>query len=428
MIRVSVGGAILALGLASSALGYGHLESGLGSGVSQGSARGSGMGETGLVSDTSPVALAGNPALLAGPEVKHFALAYRFASMDETWAFPVHDSFDAVLGYNTYAATSEIYSDLTGGLATGGISWARGACVGVALVPAYDFRYDFREEIRDRNSSSQPPDLLIANNFVEATGEIRSFSAGLGMPVLGGLDIGVGLDYLFGEREVKSGVIFADLTKMPWEGESPESSETFSATGLAGTRFTAGLNLALGRRVAVGASLKTKCDLDGNLDLTSIVPQDTVIRSDITLECPPVYSFGLSFRPRNELPTVIEGNVVFVGWSEVEDAANPGVSLDDVYEWHIGVEHVFYNSRPLRFGFLLRPSPSDKETSESAVTAGTGLRFGGLDIDIAAKVGWREYRAADLFSDDIFGAEARQSTDLVKETVIGGSVSVSKRF
>jgi hypothetical protein len=125
---------------------------------------------------------------------------------------------------------------------------------------------------------------------------------------------------------------------------------------------------------------------------------------------------------------VIEGNVVFTAWSDVEDASRPGVKLDDVYEWHIGVEHVFYNSRPLRFGFLFRPSPSEKETSESAVTAGTGLRVSGLDIDLAAKVGWREYRSADLFSDDIFGAKPRQSTDLVKETTMGGTVSVSKRF
>jgi hypothetical protein len=120
--------------------------------------------------------------------------------------------------------------------------------------------------------------------------------------------------------------------------------------------------------------------------------------------------------------------VVFTAWGGLKDASRPGLSLDDVYEWHIGVEHVFYNSRPLRFGFLFRPSPGDRETSESAVTAGTGLRLAGLDIDLAAKVAWREYRAADLFSDDIFGAKARQSTDLVRETTIGGIVSLSKRF
>jgi hypothetical protein len=125
---------------------------------------------------------------------------------------------------------------------------------------------------------------------------------------------------------------------------------------------------------------------------------------------------------------VIEGNVIYTQWSEVGDVFTAGINLDDVYEWRIGVEHIFYNERPLRFGFLYRPSPVDEETSESAVTAGTGLRVAGLDVDIAAKVGWREYRASDAFSDDIFGAEARQSTDMVKETLIGGSVSLSKRF
>jgi hypothetical protein len=386
------------------------------------------MGETGVAFDASPMALALNPALLAGPEMKHFEVAYRFASMDETWAFPVHDSFDAVLGYNTYAATSEIYSDFTGGLASGGIAWAGGARLGVALVPAYDFRYDFREEIRDRNSSAQPPDLLVANNFIEATGEIRSLSAGLGLPVLGGLSVGAAAEYLFGDRESKSGVVFADPTKVPWEGESAESSKTYTADGLGGTRYSLGASLALGRRVMVGASVKTKCDLEGDLALESVGPEDTVVASAVTVECPAVCCLGVSFRPRNELPTVIEGNVIYTQWSEVGDVFTAGINLDDVYEWRIGVEHIFYNERPLRFGFLYRPSPVDEETSESAVTAGTGLRVAGLDVDIAAKVGWREYRASDAFSDDIFGAEAWQSTDMVKETLIGGSVSLSKRF
>jgi len=140
MIRKGIGGVILALVLASSAWGYGYLDNGLGSGVFQGSARGAGMGEVGLVSDGSPLALTLNPALLAGPEVKHFALAYRLASLDETWAFPVHDSFDAVLGYNTYSANSKIYNDFAGGLASGRLEWALDACVAVALVPAYDYR------------------------------------------------------------------------------------------------------------------------------------------------------------------------------------------------------------------------------------------------------------------------------------------------
>jgi hypothetical protein len=420
MKRNCLCGVALALALASSAWGYGYLDLGLGSGVFQGSARGGGMGEIALLSEAGPLAVTLNPAQLAGLSERQVAFSYRFASLDEDWSFPVHDSFDAVLGYNTYSANSKIYQDFTGGLASGRIARAYDVCFAVALVPAYDYRYDFAEEIRDRNSSAQPPDLMIANAFVHGTGEIRSLSFGLARPIYGGLSLGMGLDHLFGEREIESGVLFSDVGRIPWSGGEPESSETFSATDLAGNRFVVGATFALNERFALGAAYRSGCELEGDLTLQSIGPVDTTIGSTVKIDCPASYSLGVSFRPRNELPTVIEGNVVLAKWSEAD--------LEDVYEWHIGVEHVFYNHRALRFGFLYRPSPSEKETSESAVTAGTGLRIGGLDVDLAAKVGWRAYRSPDIFPDDIFGAKVRQSTDQVSETTFGGVISVTRRF
>ncbi len=427
-------GAILGLAMVSSAWGYGYMGLGLGSGVFQASARCGGMGEVALLCEESPLAAALNPAMLAGLEKPQATLTYRAASLNEQWAFPVYDSFDAVLGYNTYSANSNLYHDFSIGFASGSLEQVFGTSFAVALVPAYDFRYDYEEELLDRNSTAQPPDRVIARDFIRGDGEIRSLSCGLGMTLVESLAVGFGLDYLFGKHDLDAGIVFLDESRIPWPSKRPDTSETYSASGLSGKRFTVAAMYALGERLDFAAVYKSGVELDGHFSGTATDEFGfggnlAAYGSSTKIEYPASYAFGVSLRPRNTLLTVIEADVVFSRWSQVEDTAGVGrTTLDDTYEWHIGVEHVFYNQRPLRFGFLYRPSPDDKETSEAAMTAGTGFNVAGFDIDLAAKVGWREYREPDLFRDDIFGAELRGSTDLVKDTAFGGLVTITRRF
>jgi hypothetical protein len=419
---------VLALALASLAWGYGYYDVGLGTAVFQGSARGAAMGEVTLLSEDGPLATALNPARLAGLTDSRFAVSYRAASIDEDWAFPVHDSFDAVMGYNTYAANSNLYHDFAGAITTGRLARAFDLCLGFAIVPVYDFRYDYAEEIRDRNSSSSPPDRLIANNYIEGSGLVRSASFGIGRAVGRGFSLGLAVDYLFGERDLEARVAFADPVKIPWESDSPETSNIFEAKDLGGARLALGAAYAAGKRVEIAATYKSGVDLDAAVSSLVGGPVGLITDPGSKVECPATVGLGVSFRPRNQLPTVIEGNVVLTRWSEVSDPTGIGPDPDDTYEWHIGVEHVFYNGRPLRFGFLYRPSPRDKETGESAVTAGTGLAVADFDIDLAARIGWREYRSPDLFADDLYGAAVREGSDLVRETTVGAVVSVSRRF
>jgi hypothetical protein len=413
---------------ASLAWGYGYYDIGLGTAVFQGSARGAAMGEVTLLSEDGPLAAALNPARLAGLAERRLTVSYRAASLDEDWAFRVHDSFDAVMGYNTYAANSNLYHDLAGGMTTGRLERAFDLCLGFAVVPVYDFRYDYAEEIRDRNSSSSPADRLIANNYIEGSGLVRSASFSAAKAVGRGFSLGLGVDYLFGERDLEARIVFADPVKIPWESDSPETSDTFEANDLGGARLALGATYAAGKRVEIAATYKSGVDLDGAASSLAGGPVGLLTDPGSDIKCPSTVGLGVSFRPRNALPTVIEGNVVLTRWSEVSDPTGIGPEPDDTYEWHIGVEHVFYNGRPLRFGFLYRPSSRDKETGESAVTAGTGLAVADFDIDLAARVGWREYRWPDLFADDLYGATVREGGDLVRETTVGAVVSVSRRF
>jgi hypothetical protein len=426
-----LGGAICAvvvLAAASGAWAYGYYDLGLGTAVFQGSPRGAGMGEVSLLTEDSPLAATINPALLGGFASPGLILSYRAASVDETWAFPIHDSFDAFLGYSDYSYNADIYSDFAGGLASGRLGMAQDFSFAVALVPAYDFRYDYSEEIRDRNSSAQPPDRIIANNFIEGTGVIRSLSFAVGRPIAGGLALGAGLDYLFGDRSLDARIEFVDPNKIPWESSSPETSDTFEANDLTGTRLVLGAAYELSRRISVAATYRSETDLDGDISYEVGGPADVIGNPEALIKFPSSYALGVSFRPRNEMPTVIEGDVILTRWSQVPDPTGIGPEASDTYEWHIGVEHVFYNERPVRFGFFYRPSPRDKETGEAAVTAGTGFDLGGVGIDLAGRIGWREFRSPDLFSDDIYGAQLREGTDQVRETLLGATVSVSKRF
>ena len=426
--------AILALLLVSSAWGYGYLGVGLGSGVFQGSARGGGMGEVTMLSEDGPLAVTLNPALLGLMKDGRVEATYRGASVREDWAFPVHDSFDALLGYNTYSANSNIYHAFSGQAASGPLARLGGVCFALASLPVYDFRYDYEEEVRDRNPNAQPPDRVIANNFIRGDGAIASLSFGLGKAFHPSFSLGAGLDYLFGKHDLEKGISFVDATRIPWAGGNPDTSGTFSASDLSGTRFTLGATWVLGERVEVGAAYKSRAELEGdfsgeNSSLLGFGGASGADGAGITVKYPASYALGVSIRPRNVLAAVVEGDVVLTKWSDVSDAAGiAGTYLDDTYEWHLGVEHIFYNGQALRFGLLYRPSPKEKETSEAAVTAGTGFTIAGIGVDLAAKVGWREYRQPDIFSDEIFGAKLRGSTDLVKESITGAIISVSRRF
>ena len=435
MRRGGIGGMLLVFVLASCAWSHTFLDLGLGSETFGGSARCLGMGEVSLLCEDTPFAVVQNPATLAmleGPEVM---VAYRFFSLEEDWSFPMHDSFDALLGYTTYSRNSNLYHGGAVGVCSGPVSQAAGVGLGVAYLPAYDFRYDFHEEVRDRSTSSVPSDKVIADAYLEGDGDIRSLSFGAGRSLLEGLSAGVSLDYLFGDFDLTGRITNVDTTKLHcWEGPGTETSDGFSSSDLDGIRYRIGMRYELHRRVEVAASMTSECTLDGKYTTTSkdgllaFLPRADDTGGGFELTYPASYKVGATFRPRNELLTVIEANVTFTEWSNAASEALDGLNLDDTYRWNIGVEHVFYNGRPLRFGFAYAQSPVDKETGEAAVTIGSGIDVAGFDVQFSGRVGWREYRHFDLFDDQVFCTGSREFTDMVEETSFSGLITISRRL
>lgn len=434
MKRGGTGGVLLVLVMVSCSWAYTFLDVGVGSGVFQGSARCAGMGEVGLICEETAFAAALNPASLAKLDRPQVTGAYRFFSLEETWSFPTYDSFDALLGYTTYSANSNLYHSGAIGACSGVLPQAFGIALACALVPAYDYSYDFHEELRDRSTTSVPPDAFVADSYIEGAGDITSFTVG-GARALGErLSVGLSLDYLWGEYELTGRLTNVDTSRLGLESAKAETSDTFKASDLSGVRYRLGMRYEINPRVEVAASVTTGCELDGAYTTTaeegllSFLPRRSGEGGDLTVEYPTSYALGVTFRPRNELLTVIEADVRLTEWSQAGNDAILGLDPKDTYQWHIGVEHVFYNGRPVRFGFVYKPSPVDDETNESGVTIGSAIGVSGFDIEFAGKIGWREYRYFDLFDDSIFGAPTREFSDLVEETSVSGMISIHRRF
>ncbi len=435
MRRGGIGGVLLILILACCAWGYTALELGTGSEVFQGSARCVGMGEVSLLCEDSPRAVAVNPALLARFSQPAFSAAYRLVAAEENWSLPVHDSFDALLGYEAYSHNWNAYHDGDFSLTTGGLSSLGGVSFGLAYLPAYDFDYDFYQEVRDRSTTSVPADKIIAKGFVEGGGVIRSLSFGAGTSLMDKVSVGLSIDYLWGDYDIETRLTEIDTLKVNcWERALTETSDTFEASELGGTRYHLGLTYEVNNRIEIAAAFTSEAEVDGEYKTGSgeglmwFLPREGDAEGSFTMRYPASYSFGVTYRPRNELLTVIEGNVRYVKWGDAGNDALGGISFNDIYEWSVVVEHVFYSGQPLRFGFTFKPSPTDEETSEAAVTIGSGMKVAGYGIDFAVRMGWREYREFSLFDDTTFCASQRQFTDKVEDTLIGATISLSRRF
>jgi hypothetical protein len=428
-------GILLALEIATSAGGYTFLDLGMGGRVYTGSARGSAMAEVGWLSEENPFSTMLNPATLGMIDEPDVALAYQYCFLHETRAFPAYDSFDALLGYNVYATNKNFYQNMAFGFATGVLPRALGLSFGIMYSPVYDLNYDYEEEIRDRSTSSQPADNLIARAYISSEGTLKAFSFGVAKPLAEDASVGLGLDYVFGDYDV--------IARIAWEGGAPETRDAYSASKQSGVRMRLAGRFTAGPRLEIGYEATTRCAMKGDFsadtanDLLWFLPVpetgDTARTwEDAETVYPASFGVGIRFRPRNELIGFFEIGMKYTAWSDYRSDFYGDFDLEDVFSWHAGVEHIFHSGMPLRFGLLYSPSPADKDVSEAAFTFGTGYKAYGWTVDFSGRIGWQKYRYPDIFDDEIFGLASGESglrwRDEVRETTFSGVLSFSRRF
>jgi hypothetical protein len=428
-------GILLALALATGAGGYTFLDLGLGGQVYTGSARGSSMGDVGWLTEENSLSTFLNPATLGIIDSPDLTFAYQYNFLHETRAFPAYDSFDALLGYNVYATNKNFYQNLAVGFSSGILPQAWDLSFGVAYSPVYDFNYDYEEQIRDRSSSSQPADEVIADAYIISDGTLKAVSFGVARPLAEDASLGFSMDYVFGSYDV--------VARIAWAGGEPETKDTYSASNQSGVRFRMGGRIKAGNRLEFGFEGTTKCTMKGEFkartasDLLWFLPvpetgDSTYSWSDAETVYPSSFSIGMRFRPRNDLLALFEIGMRYTAWSDYSSDFYGDFNLEDIFSWHMGVEHLFYSGIPLRLGFLYSPSPRDKDISKASFTFGTGYGAYGWSVDFSGQIGWTKYRYPDLFDNEIFGVpdgeDGLRWRDEVSETSFVGRLSFVKRF
>jgi hypothetical protein len=126
---------------------------------------------------------------------------------------------------------------------------------------------------------------------------------------------------------------------------------------------------------------------------------------------------GLAYHPRARVKTTVRLDAVWTEWSRFEHGLR-SLERNDVWDIRFGIEHVFYDGYPVRFGFHYRPSPRDEEVAATTFTLGGGLDVGPLRADLGLEIATRDYRQADLFDDALFGGTSRTELDQVDESAV----------
>ena len=380
--------------------------------ISTHDARSLAMGGAGLASIDGAAGASLNPALLAKAEGVDVAFTGMVVLAEESRETPLHDSFDGVIGYNTYAMNSGVYDRYTGTIAFNPsdefaeFEWA--PVVAIGYGPRIDMSYDYHVQYRDPDFQTEPADKVLYDDYIEGDGGVNAFTVSMGQEVADEVYVGLGIDFLRGDYEVDKRTVY------PIDSTEEDSSVYSEFNDLTGTRFTLGVLVERLHRVDIAAVYRTPFTLSGDYDHRPDEPTDAT-HGDLDYHYPGTLALGLEYHPRNLLKTTVSCDVEHTRWSEFEDdTMDEDPELYDTFVYRLGVEHGFFDDSFARFGFSYVPSYVDEGSSTAAFSVGLGLDVLGARVDIGGQVGLREY---DIDDGDIADGRVRETTTLAMVTV-----------
>lgn len=380
-------------------------------------ARSVAMGRTRLAEDAGAFTGTTNPARLAWIGDPRVATGGGVQKLKETRATPAYDSFDAFVVESIYALNDGYqYRGGVGAVASAPSEWGLGELgVGISWAPERDYQYDYSEEVRDNNAFTQPRDRLIAVNELQSDGTLDALTLSAGWAPDPRVAVGAGIQILRGERDVVQRVRF----------QEPQAvmESAFDLGDISGERGVFGVALRPNHRLDAAVTLKTETTLSGDVRLRdAMVTADSVLAVETTgsgdLRYPLELGFGLAYHPRAKVRTTLRVEAVWTEWSQFRDEVWTDLGLEDTWDFRVGLEHVFYNGFPARFGIHYRPSPRDNEVATTTFTFGGGLDVGALHADLGFEVASRDYRYPDLFDDALFGGTTHARKDRVDESSV----------
>lgn len=367
-------------------------------------ARSLAMGGAGLAAVEGAAGLVVNPALLGKIENIDVAFTGLLVLAEESRETPLHDSFDGVIGYNTYAMNSGVYDRYTVSAAyRPELELKMVPTVAIAYGPRIDMSYSYHVQYRDPDFQTEPADKILYDYYLEGDGGVNAFSVGLGQEVADDVYVGVGFDILDGEYDVAERWVYPT-------GSEEEDADAFAEyNSVSGARLTLGLQVETLHRLDIAVVYRTGFELEGKYSVRAV--GDTAsTRGDFDYKYPGTLALGVQYHPRNELMTTVSCDIEYTRWSDLEDSMiDGGAGLDDVVSYRLGVEHEFFDETFARFGFAYSPSYMDEGSSTSAFSAGLGMDVLGVRVDVGGQVGLRNY--------DIDDGRVRETTTLAMATV-----------
>jgi hypothetical protein len=374
--------------LCGSAAAFSYAEWHYGELLSAGDARSLALGGAGLASADGARGAGLNPALVAKTVGLEIAASAMAVTAEESREAPLYDSFEGVIGYNTYAFNSTLYDRYVGTIAwkaAGEYDWAPAVAIG--YHPRLDMSYNYHVQYRDSDTQAEPMDRILYDYWVESDGGVNAFTVTLAHEVVPEVYLGLGVDFLRGQADAEERWVYPEYS------EEEDVDSWFSSDDFSGTQFTVGLLVEKLHRVDMAVVYRAGFELAA--DYSEESTEDETTDGNLTYTYPSAIAVGFEYHPRNEIKTTVSLDIEYTQWSEFEDSLIDDLDLDDTIEYRVGVEHEFFNSSHARFGFLYQPSYMDEETTRAAFCVGLGLDIVGVRLDVGGQLGVREYDVED---------------------------------
>lgn len=360
-------------------------------------ARAAAMGATGVSVYQGSQAVVQNPALLAleGERWRgDFAFGVLQASEDRL--VPLFDSFNSFVDETTIAVNRNTYAQAQGGLLWR-LPFTKPMTLSAGVFERFSFDYDYFEELRDPDFQSNPRDALLQNRTLTVGGRLRSFTAGYGAEVAPHVHLGLAVHRYFGDVELNRSVVYV-------RGDSSVTDELDRE--LDGWGWSIGAHGRPHERIDLGVSFEGPFTVDGNFrrsELRAGGPgagsAETSSREEI--EYPGTLRFGATYRPQNPLLTLFSVEFVRRFWENLDDSflesTGDAPNLRDTWDFRVGLEHVFYNGLPLRFGFRYLENYNDHESERSIYSVGIGYRVEAFRFDVTGLYHRQTSRQGFLF-------------------------------
>ena len=295
----------------------------------------------------------------------------------------------------------------------------------VGLFDRYDTDFDYHEEVR-----SATTDELQQFNQLEVDGRLRSLTIGYGRELLPSVHIGFAAHRYFGTLTTRREElpVTGSVTRTRFERE------------LSGWGYSVGAHVRGYERIELGVSVEGPFTVSGNhseveFDGSSFVPSTTApAAGDYAIDYPTTVAFGFAYHPRNTLRTVFTAEVRRRFWEKLSDgwaaAASGGASngLRNTWDFRTGVEHLFYNGMPARFGLRFVENYTDVDSDRVIFSAGSGYAFEGIRLDLTGQYTRQTSRQDFVFGAGASGLPNPTVTPKVEDSGVRFTLGVSREF